>query len=153
MHMLNPVYLSSLRVGFETLRANPLRTLLSTLGVIMGVAALVSVLSLGDGVEHYARRQIERTTDLQTIMISPERYRQVDGVRVENRDVPSFGIADVDSLQRAVGPGNGVALFSYGASIVRTRRDTTPHGVQVVGATGAIQSMRNLTIEKGRFFT
>ena len=47
--MISPVFLASLKVGVETLRANPLRTLLSTLGVIMGVAALVSVLSLGDG--------------------------------------------------------------------------------------------------------
>ena len=46
--MLDRISASSLRVGFDTLRANPLRTLLSTLGIIMGVAALVSVLSLGD---------------------------------------------------------------------------------------------------------
>lgn len=62
--MLSPGLLASIRVGVDTLRANPLRTILSALGVIMGAGALVSVLSLGDGVEHYARRQIERTTDL-----------------------------------------------------------------------------------------
>ena len=64
MIMFGPIAASSLRVGFDTLRANPLRTLLSTLGIIMGVAALVSVLSLGDGMERFARAQIERTTDL-----------------------------------------------------------------------------------------
>src|SRR3982751_4468736 len=42
--MFDRIAASSLRVGFDTLRANPLRTLLSTLGIIMGVAALVSVL-------------------------------------------------------------------------------------------------------------
>ena len=151
--MLNPVYVSSLRVGFETLRANPLRTLLSTLGVIMGVAALVSVLSLGDGVEHYARRQIERTTDLQTITVAPQRYHEVDGVPVENTDVPAFTVADADSLQRAVGPGNGVALFTLGASLARTRGDTSARGVQLAGVTAGIQAMRSLTIETGRFFT
>ena len=41
---------SSLAVGLEALRANPLRTVLSTLGVVMGVGAMVSVLSMGDGV-------------------------------------------------------------------------------------------------------
>jgi putative ABC transport system permease protein len=49
---------SSLTVGLEALRANPLRTLLSTLGVVMGVGAMVSVLAMGDGVEQFSRAQI-----------------------------------------------------------------------------------------------
>ena len=44
-----PSGLASLSVGLETLRTNPMRTLLSMLGIVMGVGALVSVLSLGDG--------------------------------------------------------------------------------------------------------
>src|SRR5690349_16338067 len=151
--MLSPVFLSSLRVGVDTLRANLLRTLLSTLGIIMGVGALVSVLSLGDGVEHYARRQIERTTDLQVINITAQRFHQIDGVPVANTDVPSFTVADVDSLRHAVGTSNEVTLYTAGATLVRTRADTTPRGVQVVGGTAGVQAMRGLTIEKGRFYT
>jgi putative ABC transport system permease protein len=151
--MLSPVFLSSLRVGVDTLRANPLRTMLSTLGIIMGVGALVSVLSLGDGVEHYARRQIERTTDLQVINIAAERYHDVDGVPVANIDVPNFAVADVDELRRAVGQGNEVALYSLGMGLARTRADTAARGVQLVGGTAGIQGMRDLAIEKGRFYT
>jgi len=123
--MFSPVFLASLRVGVDTLRANPLRTLLSTLGIIMGVGALVSVLSLGDGVEHYARRQIERTTDLQTIAVNAQRYRDVDGVMVENSNVPTFTVADADSLRQAVGSGNAVALVRSARALsghARTRR-------------------------------
>ncbi len=151
--MLSPVFLASLRVGVDTLRANPMRTLLSTLGIIMGVGALVSVLSLGDGVEHYARRQIERTTDLQTIAINAQRYRDVDGIMVENTDVPTFTVADADSLRRAVGSGNAVALVAFGASLARTRKDTTQRGMQVIGATAGVQLVRNLTMARGRFYT
>ncbi|HKW11237.1 MAG TPA: ABC transporter permease [Gemmatimonadaceae bacterium] len=151
--MLSPVFLSSLRVGVDTLRANPLRTLLSTLGIIMGVGALVSVLSLGDGVEHYARRQIERTTDLQVINITAERYHDVDGVPVANTDVPNFAVGDVDGLRRAVGQGNEVALYSLSLGLARTRADSIGRGVQLVGGTAGIQAMRGLTIEKGRFYT
>ena len=151
--MISPVFLASLRVGVDTLRANPLRTLLSTLGIIMGVGALVSVLSLGDGVEHYARRQIERTTDLQVINITAQRFRNVDGVPVANTEVPSFTVNDVDELQRAVGAGNDVALYTLGVALVRTRADTNRRGVQLVGGTAAIQAMRSLTMERGRFYT
>jgi putative ABC transport system permease protein len=151
--MLSPVLLASLHVGVDTLRANPLRTILSILGVIMGAGALVSVLSLGDGVEHYARRQIERTTDLQTITVSPRRFREVDGIQVENSNAPTFTIAEADSLQRAVGTGSDVALYTLGATLAWTRRDTQPRGLQVAGVTDAAWKIRGLTTEKGRLFT
>lgn len=57
--------ISSFRVSVETLRGNPLRTFLSTLGIAIGVASLVAVLSLGDGMQEYVRSQIGETTDLQ----------------------------------------------------------------------------------------
>src|SRR5215208_132118 len=101
--MLNPVLTSSLRIGLETLRINPLRTLLSTLGIIMGVAALVSVLSLGDGMERYARDQISRTTDLQAVTVTPSLFRTVDGQRFPRTDVISLTRADADSVAAVVG--------------------------------------------------
>ena len=52
--------LPSVQAGLQTLRANPVRTTLSTLGIVMGAASLVGVLSLGDGAEAFARQQIER---------------------------------------------------------------------------------------------
>ena len=53
--MLNPIFTTSLSVAFETFRTNPLRTILSTLGIVIGTAALVSVLSVGDGMERLMR--------------------------------------------------------------------------------------------------
>lgn len=43
------------RLAVQTLGANPLRTALSTLGIVMGAASLSAVLSLGDGAEACAR--------------------------------------------------------------------------------------------------
>ena len=50
---------TALAIGGDALFANPLRTLLATLGVIIGVASLVAVLSLGDGMQAAARTQAE----------------------------------------------------------------------------------------------
>lgn len=72
-------YGTAISVGFETLRANPLRTLLSTLGVIIGVSALVAVLSVGDGVERSIRSQIETTTDLQAVSVRARTVEEIDG--------------------------------------------------------------------------
>ncbi len=43
--------LAAMAVGLDAMRAHPLRSALATLGVIIGVAALVAVLALADGIE------------------------------------------------------------------------------------------------------
>ena len=151
--MLDRIAASSLRVGFDTLRANPLRTLLSTLGIIMGVAALVSVLSLGDGMEKYARDQIARTTDLQTVVISPSLFRRVDGQQFPRTDVVSLTRDDSDGIAAVVGTGGTVSMVLSGQALVTTRGDTTPHATQIVGTLANVAADLAEPVAIGRFFT
>lgn len=151
--MLDRIAASSLRVGFDTLRANPLRTLLSTLGIIMGVAALVSVLSLGDGMERYAREQIERTTDLQTVSVTPSLFRMVDGQQFPRNDVVSLTREDAAAIGNAVGAGGTVSMVLTGQALVTTRADTTPRAAQVVGTLADAVQQLAAPVAAGRFFT
>ncbi|MDB4906669.1 MAG: putative transport system permease protein [Gemmatimonadetes bacterium] len=146
--------LPSLRVGFETLRINPLRTLLSTLGIIMGVGSLVSVLSLGDGVESYARRQIDRTTDVQTIGLSSKTYEVIDDVPFPVTDYPVFTLADIDSLRALIGGGVEGSMTSTGQSVI-TGGDSAKqqHAAMVTGTLANALSMQHVSIGKGRYFT
>lgn len=121
----------SLKVGFEALRANPLRTILSTLGVVMGVGAMVSVLALGDGVERYAREEIERTTDLLTVAISPRTSDQVDGMFVARDDVHRFGLDDVTSLRAALPAAASVRIAARGGALVRRDSLAAPRGFEI----------------------
>ena len=43
------VFLESLRLAFSSLRANPLRAVLTILGIVIGVAAVVALTSIGGG--------------------------------------------------------------------------------------------------------
>jgi putative ABC transport system permease protein len=151
--MLDRITASSLRIGFDTLRANPLRTLLSTLGIIMGVAALVSVLSLGDGMERYARAQIQLTTDLQSISLTPSLFRTVDGQRFPRTDVVTLGRADADSVAALVGADATVTMLVSGQALVTTRTDTTPHIAQVIGTLANVVGDLPAPVAAGRFFT
>src|SRR6476661_8315814 len=87
---------TGLRVGIDAMRVNPLRTVLSTLGVVIGVGALVAVLSLGDGMEQALRTQIERTTDVQTVGINAKTTERVDGQAMPMKDYPVFTRADAE---------------------------------------------------------
>jgi putative ABC transport system permease protein len=142
---------ASFRVSLDTLRGNPLRTFLSTLGIVIGVASLVAVLSLGDGMEQYVRTQIGETTDLQAIGVSARRFRQVDGASVPVADPVRFTVADVQSLGASLG-----ALAAAGATtsdVALTTVDGKPRAVQLMGTMPALFSTQGIAVESGRLFT
>ena len=97
-------------VALDQLRVNTLRTILSTLGVIIGVGSLVAVLSLGDGMEAFTRNEVERTTDVQSVTLSSRTGEMVDGTWVPIRDFPVFGPDDAQAIGREVEFVKDVAL-------------------------------------------
>jgi putative ABC transport system permease protein len=127
--------LLSLRIGLDTMRANPVRTGLSTLGIIMGAASLVGVLSLADGVEGFARQQLE-LNGLQRVVVSPVTSDTIDGVRVPRDTFPSFTPDAARGLARAV-PGARVALTVQGSGRFVLNGGATARAATVIGAVGA----------------
>jgi len=123
-----------IRLALQTLRANPLRTALSTLGIVMGAASLSAVLALGDGAEAFARRRLE-AEGLQTVLVSARTADQVDGVRVPRSTVVRLGPTDAVALAGAVGPAVGIALTSRG--VVRWR--STAGGDRAASVTGVLR--------------
>lgn len=144
--------LRSLSVGFETLRANPLRTVLSTLGIVIGVAALVSVLSVGDGMERLARQEIGRTTDLQRIAVAARQFRIVDGTPFPVEKPAKFADPDAASLKEALGDSVLVNMMVTGFAIVTVPGDTTQHATQVQGMMMPDQVMNDSLLLAGRYF-
>ena len=104
---------ATLRIGLDSLRANPLRTLLATSGVVIGVAALVSVLSLGDGMERLGRSQIERNTSLKLVTVSPRTVQVRDRVLVPIGDPIELGPADL-RIKSASVVGKKLLIFGQG---------------------------------------
>jgi putative ABC transport system permease protein len=72
----------SFLLAFENIRSQLFHTLLSVLGIVIGVAALVSILSLIDGMERFAKEQISTTTSLNAIILRSEVYKHVNDVRI-----------------------------------------------------------------------
>lgn len=84
----------SVSIALQNIKANPLHTFLSTLGIIIGVASLVAILALGDGLEQTGREQIETTTSVQMMSLTPKAIDVVDGVRVPRDTVYQLGIKE-----------------------------------------------------------
>ena len=143
---------SSLLIGFEALRANPLRTLLSTLGVVMGVGAMVSVLSMGDGVEQYAREQIERTTDLLQIAVTPTTSTMVDGIYARRDDVIQLTIADAEAVAASFPAAVNVGLGTSSPTTVSLAPGTPTRGFMVRGLLARYAADNNIKVVAGHWY-
>lgn len=140
----------SVTIGLNALRANPVRALLSTLGVVMGVASLVAVLALGDGVEAFAREQLERTTSIQAIEVRSRTTRELDGIQLPVTDYPVFTPADAQALVAAMSAAREVRHQVVGAGRVRLAGSDSLRGVSVFGLTGW-PSLKPPPLAAGRF--
>jgi putative ABC transport system permease protein len=145
-------FATALVVGFDTLRANPLRTALSTLGVIIGVASLVAVLCVGDGMEVAMRAQLAQTTDLQAISVQPRTFEELDGQRFPIRDPMAFTPSDMRSASMIPGV-DGVSLLLRGRAEARASEGTARRMVTVVSDLGMPDTSQSPRLLAGRSLT
>ncbi len=144
---------SALSVGLRTLAANPLRTFLSTLGVVIGTAALVAVLALGDGVERYAREQIASQTDLQLFSVTAETRERIDGIWLPRRDTLALDTVLLRELGAELGPGVSLALSLRGGTLVTGLPGDSVRGAMVVATAGNAAILGTDTLRHGRALT
>jgi len=138
--------------GLAALGVSPLRTALSTLGVVVGVASVITTLALGDGFERYVREVIAVRTDVQTITVSSRTTEERDGFAFPVNGYPIFALADAAELQRAVGRTAEVTLAVGGRAWVASDR-ARPHAV-IVNATQANWiAFGRREVARGRYFT
>jgi len=113
MYMVRRI-VQSFSLAFENIRSNFFHMFLSVLGIVIGVAALVSILSLIDGMEQYAREQITQTTSVNAIIIQTNSHESVNGVRLRK---DTFSVIDFDhfnELRSAITkPVQGVLRTSF----------------------------------------
>src|SRR5689334_18866020 len=83
----------SFLLALGNIRSNLFHTVLSVLGIVIGVAALVSILSLIDGMEEFARAQITQTTSVNAIIIQTNSSREINGVKLKK---DTFSVLDYE---------------------------------------------------------
>jgi putative ABC transport system permease protein len=140
---------STIGLAFEAITRNKLRSALTSLGVIMGVAAVIVMMALGDG----AKASIEqRVASLGTNVITVSAgSANVGGVRMGQGAVTTLTPEDAGAIANQV---KGVRAVSPG---VNTRTQVIgPSGnwqTQVQGASAAFADIRAWDVTSGGFFT
>ncbi len=136
------------RLGLKTLAANKVRTGLSMLGILIGVAAVVAMLALGQG----AKRDIEaRLAALgSNLLMLRQGAVRVGGVTIESGATTRLTIDDVSAIKEqlpAVREASGTVTGRAQVSYLNKNWNT-----QIMGTGPPYASMRAAQPTIGRFF-
>ena len=145
-----PTLLQSVVIGLDSLREHPLRTLLSTTGIVIGVLALVATFAVTDGVDRWSRALIQRESSVQDIVVTTRRTLEVDG-RVERlHHVPTFTLDDWNAADHAIPHVVSAVLTLTGKSNVgiKARREAL-----VTASTANLAQFGGFETQDGRYFT
>ena len=85
-------------VALAAIRANALRSFLTTLGIIIGVAAVIAMVALGEGAQRRVQDQIARIGT--TVLTVRPGAQQAGGVRFEGNSAMS--IEDAEAIRNEV---------------------------------------------------
>jgi putative ABC transport system permease protein len=125
----------------SALLTNPFRTALTTLGIVIGITAVILLTALGGGVQQQITGQID-SLGANTLQVSPGTTRS--GGR--------FGVATVSTLTlddvRRVATLPSVAASS---PVIQTTAPLEGRSISLTGVDPIYASIRTLTIDAGRF--
>ena len=140
--------LATLRVALNALRVNLLRSILTMLGIIIGVAAVITMLAVGSGAEARIKEQIKSLGS--NLMIITAGARTANGVRIGTGVTPDLTEDDAAAIAREVTEVEAVApTYRGGAQVVFGNANWS---TQVFGITPDYFTVRNWTLESGRMF-
>lgn len=136
------------RTAFDSLMANRVRSFLTMLGVIIGVASVVALMALGEGASKSITSQIE-SIGTNLLFISPGQLNN-GGPGQGNVAAQTLSMDDYEAIKALNLPINGVAPSVQNVgTLVAPAADKN---VSIVGTTPAYFTLNNLTLNSGMLF-
>ena len=136
------------RIAFKALGRNKMRTALTMLGMIIGVAAVITMVALGTGAQSSIESQIQ-SAGTNMIMVSAGNFSQ-GGVRQGQGNASTLTPDDSTAIQQIQG-------VQYKASGVNTRGQVVAGnsnwGTQIQGTDVDLPLIRSWPTVQGSFFT
>ena len=143
------MFKESVKIALNALLGNKLRSVLTMLGIIIGVGAVIAMISIGMGVRDKVQGSIAGLGS-NLIMVSPGAANSA-GVRQAAGSSISLTSKDAIAIARDVSGVNAVApSVSRQYQIVAGNQNWT---TQVQGTTPEFLSVRNMSVNSGSFFT
>ncbi|UOQ73541.1 ABC transporter permease [Hymenobacter cellulosilyticus] len=146
--------LESFRFAWQALKSNLLRTILSLLGVTVGIFAIIAVFAVVDSLEANVRKSMSFVGD-KVIYVGKWPWAfggEYPWWKYFNRPVPT--VREFRELQKNLGPNNkGVAIFgAVGGSVLKAGNNSVAD-CALQGVSFDYRKVSDVPIAEGRYFT
>ncbi len=141
--------LENIRTALKALRVNKMRSALTMLGVVIGVAAVIAMVAIGQGTKAKIARQMERLGSSRLTVYSGSSRR--GGRSAGSGTITTLKAADARALVEEVdGVDMAAPMVRGSAQIVYGNKNWLP---RFTGTTPDYLSIRNWPIESGSIFS
>jgi putative ABC transport system permease protein len=140
-------HLEALRSSVQALRSNKFRTFLTALGLVIGNASVIWVVTISLTSRDYIIAQIQR---IGSNMIYAQ-YEAGNNAAGGTADADYVKVADVEAVRKQLG-SRIVAATSVMSAFERMRIENREEDVTIIGTDQYYPSVRNLALLAGRFF-
>ena len=146
-------YFHDVVIAFEAIMANKLKSILTALGIIFGVAAVISMLAIGKGAQQEILEQI-KMVGVNNILISPiiesDDSSQDEGEKQQNKFSPGLTLHDVDAIKEILPSVKRISPeISFNSTVVLNGMN---YGAKLVGVRNDYFDLYNLPLNNGMIF-
>lgn len=137
-----------LRISLRSIKANRMRSLLTMLGIIIGVSAVILLVSIGQGASKSITSQIQGLGS-NLLIISPGQAQQ-GGINLGAGTLNTLTLEDADAIARQPSVESVAPYVRKNVQIIwRNMNQAT----SVEGTTAEYAQVRSLKVVNGRFFS
>ena len=142
-----------LKLGLKSLLLHRLRSILTTLGMVFGVASVIAMLAIGEGANFEAQQQIQALGSQNIILRTVKPPEEASKQQRQGSYILDYGLKYEDVL--------GIRETISGITLVvedRKERREAYHGrqnanIEMVGTVPWYGDLRQMTLTRGRFLT
>jgi len=144
-------YREIVHTAWSSIRSNKLRSMLTMLGVIIGVAAVIMMIAIGAGTEATIAEQINGLGS--NLIFISESFNRGGPSEGPTNQRGGLKYADVAAIRDQIKGIAGVSVEQSASSLTAKFNDITLESLTLVGTTPDFLTVRDLAIGSGRFFT
>ncbi|MFO8023239.1 MAG: ABC transporter permease, partial [Perlabentimonas sp.] len=150
-------YIHDVTIAVESILANKLKSMLTALGIIFGVAAVISMMAIGNGAQQEILDQM-KMVGVNNIIINPifeeedENSENGDngGERERRKFSPGLTLLDVEAIQKIIPSVKRISPEISLNSNVQFSEHRMP--AKIMGVSPDYFELFNLPLEQGTFF-
>ncbi len=139
-------------VGLSGLRKNKMRSLLTMLGIIIGISGVVGVVSVGSGAKKLVLGELERIGASNQIVVWRQGWVKKDGRWQRVHSTEYLEIDDASAIEANCPNVESVTPETWGID-VRLKYKDKDKSSQANGTMPSYQTSRNWYVERGRFLS